>query len=144
MTQTFKPLQDSSGSCPQFEEAKRFMRDLVGQVPVDQNSNLFSLVTYNDRPNVYWYLHSYTNGQQLQSAISGIRYRGGRADLQSAIQLVRDDVFRQDRRPLVQNIIIFIVFGTPDLNAAGLPSLINQLYQQNVCILTRILITCAF
>ena len=113
-------IVDSSGSIKDlnptnWDQMLRFLKDVVTTFGITRGDNRFALVVFSDDAVVEFYLDSFTNTIDIENAINGITYYGGRTNIADGFQTTLDQVFNQrGDRSNVPNIVILITDGTPN------------------------------
>lgn len=108
-------IVDRSGSIrhERFEEVKEMIAETVSELETWQGKVRVAGISFSDDARVEFQLDSYTHKQDIMEAIRRIAYSGGRTNIASALQMAREEIFRQDRgdRQDVKNLIVIFTDG---------------------------------
>ena len=103
---------ESIGSSVNFQLLKSYLRYLVGRFDYDDGNTRVGLVTYSTNVGTYVSLMHSTLGS-LRSAISALRYNGGKTNTAAALAYVRKVMLTQGSgyRNYLPNVVVLIVAG---------------------------------
>ncbi|XP_052813412.1 uncharacterized protein LOC128240703 isoform X3 [Mya arenaria] len=112
-------LLDSSDSVgtQNFEQAKKFINNIIEEFSSKDSFNRFSLLTYSDEVQIVFSLGRYNSLNIIQNAVKYARYRPGNTNTASALRVV-DELSTEDLgdRYDAENIVFVITDGTGNVN----------------------------
>ncbi|XP_048243892.1 uncharacterized protein LOC124147512 isoform X2 [Haliotis rufescens] len=96
-----------------YEEMKTFVLNFVNNIDIRKERHQIAFVTFAATAKVGFYLNTYDNKTNVQTAISSQRVRGGNTFLGDAIKLATSDIFNETNgdRPDAENIVVLFTDG---------------------------------
>lgn len=111
---------DSSGSIrsERFPKVLDFVNSIVNEFEVSGDATRFGAVVFSDSASVSFQLSAYKTKQDVMSAISQIKFIGGRTNTAGGLQLMKDNMFTSGNgdRQDVPNIAMVITDGNSNIN----------------------------
>ena len=135
-------IVDSSGSIQEVDDTNwdkmlTFIKDIITAFGSTGGDMRFALVDFSDNAIVEFYLDTYTNVNDIITAINTITYFGGRTDIADGFQTARQNIFNQrGDRSNAPNIVILITDGIPNERIADTQPEANLVKQTGAQVLT--------
>ena len=91
-------LLDSSASLPEkvFDATKTFASDLVKPFDISEDKVKMAVVSYSQYVHIYWRFSDEQTQEAVLKAIDGICYEGSFTRLDSALDVVHNNIFKEE------------------------------------------------